>query len=58
VTCGKSKGPPVDAGSPLELIASAWAPELAKEQESELPPESFPVLLPEEELCRGPEAFP
>ena len=44
--------------APWRFIASAWAPELAKEQELELQPESFPVRLPEEELYRGPEAFP
>jgi hypothetical protein len=45
-------------GGPWKAIVLAWAPELAKLQESQPLLGSFQALLPEEELCRGPAAFP
>jgi hypothetical protein len=54
----KTKGRQLCAGRPLKLTALAWAPELVTVLESQFPQVSSPVLLPEEELCRGPGAFP
>ena len=51
-------GPPIDVGRPLKLIALAWVQELVKVLESLPPRVSFPALLPEQALCRGPVAFP
>jgi len=51
-------GPPIDVGRPLKLIALAWVQELVKVLESLPPRVSSQALLPVEELCRGPAAFP